>query len=165
MPEDAGRDDLDALFEIDRLNYLPDYILRKDDLCTMAHGLELRAPFLDHRFAACIRGVAPALRFTTPPKLLLAPALAPIAGLNPFSRKKRGFNPPISGWLQGDLAPRLEGLGERLCALTGGQLSLPRVNHFVAAWCAQPMHLAEQVLQLLILDESLRQLVEMAMSA
>ena len=163
MPEDSGRADLDALLEIDRLNYLPDYILRKNDLCTMAHGLEMRAPFLDHRFVACIRGLPAALRFTTPPKLILKPALTPIADLDSFSRKKRGFNPPIGGWLQADLAPRLDGLGERLCALTGGQLSLSRVNRYVATWRSGSAGLAEQMLQLLILDESLRQLADMAM--
>ena len=41
MPE-TNAADLSTLLEIDRLNYLPDYILRKADLCTMAHGLEMR---------------------------------------------------------------------------------------------------------------------------
>jgi asparagine synthase (glutamine-hydrolysing) len=163
MPEDTGRADLDALLEIDRLNYLPEYILRKGDLCTMAHGLELRAPFLDHHFVACIMGIAPALRFTTPAKQFLAPALAPIADLEPFARKKRGFNPPLDGWLRGDLAPRLDGLGERLSALSAGQLSHSRVDRFVAAWRTGSRSLSEQVLQLLILDESLSQLAQMAM--
>lgn len=162
MPADAGRTDLETLLEIDRLNYLPEYILRKDDLCTMAHGLELRAPFLDHRFAACVMGVPPALRFTTPAKLFLAPALAPIADLGLFARKKRGFNPPIDGWLRGDLAPRLDRLGERLSALSAGQLSQPNVDRFVAAWRGDARHLGEQLLQLLILDESLRQLTDLA---
>jgi asparagine synthase (glutamine-hydrolysing) len=38
---------LQRLLEIDMLNYPPEYILRKGDLTTMAHGLELRAPLLD----------------------------------------------------------------------------------------------------------------------
>ena len=162
MPDDTGRADLDALLEIDRLNYLPEYILRKDDLCTMAHGLELRAPFLDHRFVACVMGIPRSQRFTTPAKLLLAPALAPLTDLDPFARKKRGFNPPIAGWIKGDLAPRLDGLGERLSALSAGQLSRSRVDLFVAAWHGGSSDLAEQLLQLLILDESLRQLAELA---
>ena len=62
----AGGDDLPALLEIDRLNYLPDYILRKADLCTMAHGLEMRAPFLDHRFVGAVNALPQAIRFTTP---------------------------------------------------------------------------------------------------
>ena len=162
MPADTGRADLQALLEIDRLNYLPEYILRKGDLCTMAHGLELRAPFLDHRFAACVMGIPPARRFTTPAKLFLAPALAPIAALDPFARKKRGFNPPLDGWLRGDLAPRLDGLGERLSALSAGQLAAAPVDRFVSAWRGGSASLAEQLLQLLILDESLRQLGELA---
>ena len=165
MPDARSGSDLDALLEIDRLNYLPEYILRKDDLCTMAHGLELRAPFLDHRFVACVMGIPRAQRFTTPPKLFLAPALTPLADLNLFARKKRGFNPPIDRWLRGDLAPRLDGLGERLAALSTGQLSELRVDRFVAAWRSGSSHLAEQLLQLLILDESLRQLVALAARA
>ena len=39
-----------------------------------------------------------------------------------FARKKRGFNPPLSGWLDDDLAPRLPGLGERLAHLSAGML-------------------------------------------
>jgi asparagine synthase (glutamine-hydrolysing) len=130
----------------------------------MAHGLELRAPFLDHRFVAAIMGLPDDARFTTPPKKLLAPALAPLADLEPLTRKKRGFNPPITGWLEGngDLAPRLHELGARLTATTGGQLAAPRVDAFVNAWRNGEKGMSEQVLQLVILDESLGQLAARA---
>ena len=68
MPDSDGDADLPTLLEIDRLNYLPDYILRKADLCTMAHGLEMRAPFLDHRFVGAVLALPDAARFTTPPR-------------------------------------------------------------------------------------------------
>ena len=162
MPDNASATDLETLLEIDRLNYLPEYILRKDDLCTMAHGLELRSPFLDHRFVSCIASLPAELRFTKPAKVLLTPALAPLDDLDLFARKKFGFNPPIAGLLENDLAPRLDGLGARLEALTSGQLSGPRVNQLVAAWRTAGGKLGERVLQLLILDESLRQLRSLA---
>jgi asparagine synthase (glutamine-hydrolysing) len=162
MPPQGGRADLTGLLEIDRLNYLPDYILRKADLCTMAHGLELRAPFLDHRFVEVVMGLPPSARFTKPAKKLLAPALAPLADLDSFARKKRGFNPPLTGWLAGALAPRLAGLGERLATVTSGQLSRRRIDAFVAAWRNGEASLAEQLLQLVILDESLNQLVALS---
>ena len=162
MPPDDGRADLATLLEIDRLNYLPDYILRKADLTTMAHGLEMRAPFLDHRFVGAVMALPERERFTTPAKKLLEPALAAIADQSPFARKKRGFNPPLAGWLEGDLAPRLPGLGQRLAALTAGQLDPARVDAFVAAWRGGDSGLAEQVLQLIILDESLAQLTALA---
>jgi asparagine synthase (glutamine-hydrolysing) len=165
MPAAGGGDDLATLLEIDRLNYLPDYILRKADLCTMAHGLEMRAPFLDHRFVAAVLALPAAERFTTPPKKLLAPALAPLADRAPFARKKRGFNPPVAGWLEGDLAPRLPGLGARLAALTSGQLVAARVDAYVAAWRDGGARLGEQVLQLVLLDESLAQLAALAAEA
>jgi asparagine synthase (glutamine-hydrolysing) len=111
MPVGDGPADLATLLEIDRLNYLPDYILRKADLCTMAHGLELRAPFLDHRFVASIMGLARRRALHYAAQKSARPALAPLADLEPLTRKKRGFNPPITGWLEGngDLAPRLQG--------------------------------------------------------
>ena len=165
MPVDNGKADLATLLEIDRLNYLPDYILRKADLCTMAHGLEMRAPFLDHRFVAAVLALPDVARFTTPPKKLLAPALAPLADREPFARKKRGFNPPVAGWLEGDLAPRLPGLGARLAALTSGQLAAARVDAYVAAWRNGGDRLGEQVLQLVLLDESLAQLAALAAEA
>jgi asparagine synthase (glutamine-hydrolysing) len=154
--------ELATLLEIDRLNYLPDYVLRKADLCTMAHGLELRAPFLDHRFVAAVAGLPGEIRFTKPPRKLLASAMTALAEPDLFSRKKRGFNPPIAGWLDGDLAPRQEGLGRRLAEVTGGQLAAARVDAFVATWREGCRGLAEQVLQLVILDESLTQLAALA---
>jgi asparagine synthase (glutamine-hydrolysing) len=158
MPEKADLADINTLLEIDRLNYLPEYILRKGDLCTMAHGLELRAPFLDHRVFNCVQGLSPAERFTTPPKLILSEALSPVSDLGLLSQKKRGFNPPIRHWLQTDLQPRLPGLGSRLTRLTSGQLLAPRVEAFVGSWRRGSNRLGEQLLLLLILDESLRQL-------
>jgi asparagine synthase (glutamine-hydrolysing) len=154
--------ELATLLEIDRLNYLPDYVLRKADLCTMAHGLELRAPFLDHRFVAAVAGLPGEVRFTKPPRKLLASAMTALAEPDLFSRKKRGFNPPIAGWLDGDLAPRQEGLGRRLAEVTGGQLAAARIDAFVATWREGCRGLAEQVLQLVILDESLTQLAALA---
>jgi asparagine synthase (glutamine-hydrolysing) len=156
------RADLATLLEIDRLNYLPDYILRKADLCTMAHGLEMRAPFLDHRFVSAVHALPDAIRFTDPPRKLLAPAMSALGELDPFARKKRGFNPPLDGWLAGDLAPRLPGLGARLARLTRGQLDASRVDAFAQAYANGRRDLAEQLLQLVILDESLAQLTALA---
>ena len=158
MPPENGPADINTLLEIDRLNYLPEYILRKGDLCTMAHGLELRAPFLDHRVFNCTLGLPAPVRFTVPPKVFLSSALSPAVDRGIYSRKKRGFNPPIDYWLEVDLAPRLPELGMRLKELTLGQLDGSRVDAFVGQWCRGSKRLSEQLLLLLFLDESLRQL-------
>lgn len=160
-PDFAATDPHDRLLRWDFANYLPEYVLRKADLTTMAHGLELRAPFLDHRFVGAVLALPPAERFTRPPKRYLATLAPELERLGAFTRKKRGFNPPLGGWLRGDLAPRLAACAESLATLTGGQIDARRAAFMVRAYANVPA-LAEQVLSLVILDESLRQLAEEA---
>jgi asparagine synthase (glutamine-hydrolysing) len=157
----AGSDDgagLQQLLAIDFANYLPDYILQKSDLCTMAHGLESRAPLLDHRLYQTLLAAPASERYTTPAKLIFRRAMHPAMPADFFTRKKRGFNPPLSGWLKTSLADRFPGLGARLSALSSGQLDASSVDAFADAYRSGAEHLAEQILQLLILDESLAQL-------
>ena len=156
--DDEAKTALGKLLAIDNANYLPEYILRKSDLCTMAHGLEARAPFLDHRFVQRILALPEAQVHTRPPKLLLGKALDPRLPSDFLHRKKRGFNPPLKRWLREELGGRFEGLGERLDDLTGGQLVRGPVEAFVRRYRDGAEHLAEHALQLLILDESLAQL-------
>ncbi|HEY8068190.1 MAG TPA: asparagine synthase (glutamine-hydrolyzing) [Burkholderiales bacterium] len=158
FPETGTDSPVAALLALDRENYLPEYILRKADLCTMAHGLELRAPLLDHLWFQALLAVPENLRFTRPPKLFLRPACAELNGIDLFHRKKRGFNPPLAAWLGVDLADRFQGLGERLGSLTGNQMSAGAITQLVTRYRGGYAALAEQMLQLLILDESLRQL-------
>ena len=147
----------DRLLRWDFANYLPEYVLRKADLCTMAHGLELRAPLLDHRFVEAVLALPPSVRFTSPPKRFLATLAPELERLGAFSRKKRGFSPPLDGWLNGDLAERLPSAARSLSGLTNGQLDAARVRQMMDAYANTPA-LAEQILSLIILDESLRQL-------
>ena len=157
-PDQEAREPRDALLAIDFANYLPEYILRKSDLCTMAHGLEARAPLLDHRFVERVLALPPAERYTRPPKLVLAKALDPRLGDDVLRRKKRGFNPPLRHWLRDGLVARYEGLGARLARTSAGQLDANAVDRFARHYLDGAEQAAEQVLQLLILDESLAQL-------
>ena len=160
-PDFAAGERHDRLLRWDFANYLPEYALRKSDLMTMAHGLEARAPFLDHRFVEAVLALPPRERFTAPPKRYLATLAPELLALGAFARKKRGFNPPVGDWLRGDLADRLPAIAPALCALTGGQLDAGRVAAMVAAYADTPA-LAEQVLSLAILAESLAQLAREA---
>jgi asparagine synthase (glutamine-hydrolysing) len=91
---------------IDQLHYLPDDILYKCDRMSMAHSLEVRPPFLDHRiveFAARlpqrfkIRGSK--LKFIL--KDLMRDKLPP--GI--LNRPKQGFDIPTHHWLRTSLKP------------------------------------------------------------
>lgn len=163
-PDDIGPEASDAvpglqsLLAIDFANYLPDYILQKSDLCTMAHGLESRAPLLDHGLYQHLLATTDAERYTQPAKLIFRRAMHPALPADFFQRKKRGFNPPLSGWLKTSLAERFSGLGSRLNRLTDGLLDATAVDAFAQTYRGGKEALAEQMLQLLILDESLTQL-------
>lgn len=158
MPEQLeGRSPIEQLLAVDSENYLPEYILRKADLLTMAHGLEARAPLLDHVFVGRVLAMPASERFTDPAKQALAGVCPQAAEFAFFERKKMGFNPPVQTLLQ-SLRPRLAGLPERLAANSDGQLNVGALAQAVDAWSAEPGY-GEQLLQLLILDESLAQLV------
>jgi len=96
-------------------------------------------------------------RYTHPPKRYLARLAPELDRLGVFERKKRGFNPPLHDWLTHDLADRVQGAAASLDALTHGQLVRERIATMTAAYASTPA-LAEQVLSLVMLDESLRQL-------
>ena len=75
-----------------------------------------------------------------------------------FTRKKRGFNPPLEQWLREDLAERLAGLGSGSRIRADGQLDARAAGACSTTTRRGARHMAEQMLQLLVLDESLRQL-------
>lgn len=158
MPADTT-DPLRALLETDMHNYLPEYILRKGDLCTMAHGLELRVPLLDHRLYQSVLGMPDDRRFTRPRKLVLGAVCDTCREFKLFDAAKRGFNPPVAQWLRNELRERLDGLGARLAQSTRHQLDGIRVQQFADGLIAGTDARAEQILQLLILDTSLSQLL------
>jgi asparagine synthase (glutamine-hydrolysing) len=95
---------IDATLDVDVHTYLPDDLLVKVDVATMAHGLEARSPFLDHdlmAFAATLP-VNLKLRGRTQKYLLrqLARTLLP-ASLS--DRPKQGFGVPIDAWFRREL--------------------------------------------------------------
>ncbi|MDA8067653.1 MAG: asparagine synthase (glutamine-hydrolyzing) [Actinomycetota bacterium] len=83
--------------------YLPNELLRSADAMSMWNSLELRVPFLDHRLVerAMAIPVQHKMRWTKG-KLLLRDIAASTLD-DPTSAVKRGFSPPLSTWLRGDL--------------------------------------------------------------
>jgi len=100
----AGLDVVAGMQMVDLRAWLPGDVLTKADRLTMAHGLELRVPFLDRGVAAVAATLSVDAKIggdTT--KLALRRA---VAGLVPDAvalRPKLGFPVPISHWLRGDL--------------------------------------------------------------
>jgi asparagine synthase (glutamine-hydrolysing) len=97
-------DIVDRVIMADTHNYLPNDLLVKVDIASMAVSLEARAPFLDHHvmeFAASLPAAYKLRGLTT--KYLLKRALRGLVPQENLSRRKMGFGVPISHWLRGEL--------------------------------------------------------------
>jgi asparagine synthase (glutamine-hydrolysing) len=100
----APRTPLAAYQLLDFETYLPGDLLTKVDRCTMAHGVESRAPFLqaalvEHALSlpesARLRGVTG--------KWVLRQVAADLLPADLVARRKQGFSPPFSAWARGPL--------------------------------------------------------------
>ena len=103
-----ARGDIRRFMAFDQAYYLPDNLLVKVDRMSMAHSLEVRPAFLDHRiveFAAtlpanyCVQGRTL--------KLLLRKLMRDKLPQNILAKKKQGLDIPVHDWLRGHLKPLL----------------------------------------------------------
>ena len=109
--EADGPTDVDRALYGDLTTYLPDQLLVKMDVSTMAHSVEARSPLLDVRlieFAATIPSDQLTRGFRT--KYLLKKLAERYVPREVLYRRKRGFVMPASQWLRRDLAPHLRAL-------------------------------------------------------
>jgi asparagine synthase (glutamine-hydrolysing) len=94
----------DALLQTETMTYLPDDLLVKVDIASMAVSLEARSPFLDHHVLEFAASLPPNLklhRLTT--KYLLKKALRSRVPAENLGRKKMGFGVPVGVWLRRNL--------------------------------------------------------------
>jgi asparagine synthase (glutamine-hydrolysing) len=83
---------------------MPDSVLMKVDKMSMAHSLEVRVPFLDHRFVELAASIPSRYKlpgFTT--KAIFKKAMRDRLPTGIAYRKKQGYSFPIKNWLRGDL--------------------------------------------------------------
>lgn len=97
-------DFVDETLMVDVMSYLPNDLLVKMDICSMANSLEVRSPFLDHRlmeFAASLPSNLKLKGLTT--KYILKKVLGRILPKQILYRKKAGFGVPIGSWFRNEL--------------------------------------------------------------
>ncbi len=79
--------------------YMRSQLLKDTDYMSMAHGVEVRVPFLDKDFLKLCHRIAPEIKFAGPiGKQLLIDAFKDILPEQVWKRKKMGFTFPFQEW-------------------------------------------------------------------
>lgn len=92
---------VDDALRMDLLDYMPGDILVKTDRASMAHGLELRSPFLDVDIASFCISLPSALKINgRADKVILREGFSRKWPEIVRKRRKQGFVAPISEWLR-----------------------------------------------------------------
>ncbi|MBS2016786.1 MAG: asparagine synthase (glutamine-hydrolyzing) [Deltaproteobacteria bacterium] len=117
---DAIGTDLQKTLACDLANPLPNDMLVKVDRASMAHHLEARVPFLDHRVVELGVGLPAELTLGNNGKRVLRVLHERAFGHELANRKKQGFGVPVETWLRTSLEPACERLfDEKRLARTG----------------------------------------------
>ena len=90
-------------------HYMPNTLLRDSDSMSMAHGLELRVPFIDHKLAEFLFRIPGASKLQRGlPKWLLIEAVQGLLPQQVVHRPKRGFTFPFELWLRKEMRRDME---------------------------------------------------------
>ncbi len=108
----APTDDALSLVQyLDMKVYLPADILTKVDRASMAHGLEVRVPLLDHHFVEWVCGLPPELKLRGGnSKYIFKRAMERYLEPEILHRRKMGFSIPLCRWLREPLCDAAKGL-------------------------------------------------------
>ena len=99
-----GRDFLSQIVDTDVNMYLPNDLLVKVDIATMAHGLEARSPFLDHHVMEFCASLPSSMKLHgSQKKHVLKQAVTSLPPKSILDRPKMGFGVPLDYWFRGEL--------------------------------------------------------------
>lgn len=118
---------------VDQNYYLPDDILYKTDRMSMAHSLEVRPPFLDHRIVEFAARLPHQLKIQgSSLKYVLRELMRDKLPESVLTRKKEGFDIPAHQWLRTCLKPLLEETINRRTVEGSGLFKWPVLHRFLA---------------------------------
>jgi len=100
----SGKDVIDVMLEVDATTYLPDDLIAKIDIATMAYALEARSPLLDHQLMEFAATIPAGLKVKgREKKWIFRQALREWLPDEILDRPKQGFSVPVGDWFRSDL--------------------------------------------------------------
>ncbi len=126
------RDPLTATTYVDLMTYLPDDLLVKVDVASMAHSLECRSPFLDHHVVELAARMPIELKLRAfKSKYLLKRTFRDLLPRQILHRRKMGFAVPLARWLRNELQGFLKDVLLGSSALSRGYFRRQVVNQLI----------------------------------
>jgi asparagine synthase (glutamine-hydrolysing) len=138
-------------FELE--NALPENMLHKGDRMGLAHGVEVRVPFLDHRiveFSSKLPDSMKLRRLTE--KYILRRAMRPYLPKKIVQRKKQRFYVPIDAWIRNELRPLVDDVMSPTALREGGLIAPDAVRRLWNRYPLAPLFYARQLWTLLTLQ-------------
>jgi asparagine synthase (glutamine-hydrolysing) len=123
---------LDATLLTDQMTYLPNDLLVKVDIASMANSLEARSPFLDHEVIEFAAKLPEHLKMRgMRPKSLLKKVAARLVPREVIYRRKMGFGVPVGRWLRGEMSDFLRDVLLSQSSLTRGIVKPEKLRQYV----------------------------------
>jgi asparagine synthase (glutamine-hydrolysing) len=142
---------LSLLMNSDFSTYLSADVLTKVDRMSMAHSLEIRAPFLDHQVVEFVQRLPLDFLFQRGnSKRILRDLIAPHLPPEVLTHRKQGFSVPLKSWFQGALKSMLEETLESEVYRRSGMFNANYVHHLHALHKDGKAELSWQMWQLLM---------------
>jgi len=99
--ENKLEDFLTAMLYFDTKLFLPNDLLAKMDQMTMAHSLEGRVPFLDHKLVEFVTSLPSTMKLREgKSKYILKKIISPCLPQEIIAKPKQGFMPPVKKWMR-----------------------------------------------------------------
>jgi asparagine synthase (glutamine-hydrolysing) len=133
LSKTAGLDPINRVSYLESRCYMPNTLLRDSDIMSMAHGLEIRVPLIDHHLAEKLLALPGAWKMNQhTPKALLVGALRGALPDQIVHRRKCGFTLPFERWLRDQLRAEIELALRRVAAGPLGEVFHP--GKITAVW-------------------------------
>jgi asparagine synthase (glutamine-hydrolysing) len=143
---------LNRFLWLDQCCYLPDDILYKCDRMSMAHSLEVRPPFLDHRIVEFAARLPESFKIRGGTlKFLLKELMRDKLPASILNRPKEGFDIPAHHWLRTTLKPLLMDNLNRNTVQRTGLFDWPEVESLIGSHMERRANLGYHLWGLLVL--------------
>jgi len=144
---------LDKLLYVDIHSYLPEDLLVKMDISTMANSLEARAPFLDYKFMELAARVPSHLKLKgSMMKFILKRTFSDFLPPAILKRKKMGFGVPVSRWFRNELKGYVHEILLDSKTLNRGYFSERGIRHLLDEHIALRYDHSARIWALLVLE-------------